>query len=129
MVRYLVLLALFIAVGLLAWFFTPYADNKPLALGIALMAGGMASLFVGFIWWSIERAGFALFLSRAIETVLIVMVMFTCLAFGGTTRWSWAVIEGLAALAVMLWALRMILERRIAWAKTPLNVLVLLLVL
>jgi hypothetical protein len=61
------------------------------------------------------------------EILLIGIVAFAVLAFGGTKPWTWLVIELGVALALIIWALRQAFEGRISYVKTPLNLLVLLL--
>lgn len=69
------------------------------------------------------------FLRISIEVLLIGILAFTCLALGGTPTWTWLVVEIATATVVILWMLRMIVERRLRYAKTLLNVLLLLLLL
>jgi hypothetical protein len=64
----------------------------------------------------------------AIEVLLIGAVGFTCLAFGGTPSWTWTALEIAVAIAVILWVVRMGLAKRLCYVKTPLNLLLVLLV-
>jgi len=81
------------------------------------------------VWYAVAKLGIPAFLKVAIEVMLIAIVAFTCLALGGTPAWTWVVLEGMVGLAVILWALRMAVERRLVYVKTPLNLLLILLVL
>ena len=65
----------------------------------------------------------------AIEVLLIGVVAFTCLAFGGTPRWTWTVLEIGVGLAAILWVARMGLAKKLSYVKTPLNVLLVLLLI
>jgi hypothetical protein len=65
----------------------------------------------------------------AIEALLIGIVAFTCLAFGGAPSWTWIVLEIAVALAVILWVVRMALARKLCYVKTPLNLLLILLLI
>lgn len=103
--------------------------NVWLAIGLAVLIGVGAAVVFGYGWWRVERHGGARFVRFAIEVVLIVLVAFTCLALGGTPAWTWVITEVLAGVALILWAVRIIIERRIVWVKTPLNLILVLLVL
>jgi hypothetical protein len=65
----------------------------------------------------------------AIEVLLIGVVAFTCLSFGGTPRWTWTVLEIGVGLAAILWVARMGLAKKLSYVKTPLNLLLVLLLI
>ena len=67
------------------------------------------------------------FLRIAIELLLVGALAWTSLVLGGTPSWTWTVLEIIAAVLVILWLVRMIVQRRLAWVKTPLNILLILL--
>jgi hypothetical protein len=117
------------AVVSLALLYLNNPDNVWLAVGVAGLIGSGSGLGLAVTWWALERYGLVTFARAATEVVLLATVAFAGLAFGGAPAWTWIVIEALAAAGLVLWAVRMMAERRLAWVKTPLNLLVLVLLL
>jgi len=94
---------------------------------IIVVAGSAAALSMSVL--AVWKLGPERFLKLAIELLLAGVLVFTVLAIGGCPTWTWVVMECAVALGVILWLLRMLLAGKLTYVKTPLNVLLILLVL
>ncbi|KPL04944.1 MAG: hypothetical protein AMK75_00160 [Planctomycetes bacterium SM23_65] len=105
------------------WVCAPFEHKSVVLSAVALVEAVVYGISIAVLW----KVGLLRFLKIAIEFLLLVIVAFTCLALGGAPTWTWLVLEIVVALAVILWAVRMLAERRLSYVKTPLNLLLLLL--
>lgn len=63
------------------------------------------------------------YLTVALEVLIIVLILFVPLAFAGTQYWAWTVMELGVGVALILWLALVILEKRLSIVKTPLNII------
>ncbi len=132
MIRNLICLVVVVAAALLAIPVVPLLlstvnSSWLLPFGCGLF-GVLAGVVFWWLWWCIERFGILPVVNVALEAVLLGTVGFLVLAFGGTLPWTWTVFNLLTAAALALWGIKVIVQKQVSWAKTPLNVLLLLLV-
>ncbi len=69
------------------------------------------------------------YLTVALEVLIIVLILFVPLAFACTQYWAWTIMEMGVAVALVLWLVLSILERRLSIVKTPLNIIMVVLLL
>ena len=98
--------------------------------GTAVIIAGIGGtgLAVALSLVAIWKLGLERFLKLGIEVLLGGVLAFTILAIGGCPKWTWVIIECAIALAVIFWLLRMLLAGKLTYVKTPLNLLLILLV-
>ena len=63
------------------------------------------------------------YLTVALEVLIIVLILFVPLAFAGTQYWAWTIMEMGVGAALILWLVLVTLERRLSIVKTPLNII------
>ena len=130
MIRNLVSLAVAVIVGFAASPLIPMvlgAHNPWLVPAASVLAGLGGGVVFGLGWWCMVEFGAVPFLTVATEIVLLSTVAFLVLAFGGTLSWTWTAFSLLTGAALVLWAVKTIVQGRISWVKTPLNLLLVLL--
>ena len=60
----------------------------------------------------------------ALEVLIILLILFVPLAFGGTQYWAWTVMEAGVAAGLVMWLVISLLNRRLCTVKTPLNIVI-----
>ena len=71
-----------------------------------------------------RKKGLSRYLSIALEVLIILTILAVPLAFAGTQYWAWTLMELAVACGVALWLLLAVVNRRLSFVKTPLNIVI-----